>query len=48
MLIAAHIISHANGGKTTPENMKMVRAKYNIAMGQSNLEEYKKQLREEV
>lgn len=45
---AAHIISHANGGKTTPENMKMVRAKYNIAMGQSNLEEYKKQLREEV
>ena len=45
---AAHIISHANGGKTIPENMKMVRARYNIEMGQSNLEEYKKQLREEV
>ena len=38
---AAHIVSHSNSGKSVPENMKMVRAKYNIEMGQMNLEDYK-------
>ena len=38
---AAHIVSHANTGKSIPENMKMVRACHNTAMGTMNLEQYK-------
>ena len=38
---AGHIISHTNGGKSVPENMKMVRKCHNTAMGTMNLEDYR-------
>jgi len=39
---AGHITSYDDGGKSIPENMKMIRASHNIKMGSMNLEEYKK------
>tara|TARA_B100000073_G_C23691297_1_gene556570 strand:- start:77 stop:1408 length:1332 start_codon:yes stop_codon:yes gene_type:complete len=38
---AAHIIAHANGGRTIYSNLAMVRACYNTEMGTMNLNEYK-------
>jgi len=38
---AAHIIAHANGGRTNYSNLAMVRACYNTEMGTMNLNEYK-------
>jgi len=38
---AAHIVSYANGGTSTEDNMKMVRKEHNKAMGTMNLEDYK-------
>lgn len=38
---AGHILSHTNGGKSTPDNMKMIRACHNTAMGSMNLEDYR-------
>lgn len=38
---AGHIISHTNGGKSVPENMKMIRKCHNTAMGTMNLEVYR-------
>tara|TARA_B100000676_G_scaffold90855_1_gene90571 strand:+ start:813 stop:2144 length:1332 start_codon:yes stop_codon:yes gene_type:complete len=38
---AAHIIAHANGGRTIYSNLAMVRACYNKEMGTMNLNEYK-------
>lgn len=37
----AHIISHANGGKTTPDNLVAVRKIHNRKMGTMNLYDYK-------
>jgi len=38
---AAHIIAHANGGKTVYSNLAMVRTIYNKEMGTMNLDEYR-------
>ena len=39
---AAHIISYANEGPSTMDNMVMVRREHNRAMGTTNLYDYKK------
>ena len=41
---AAHIIAHANGGRTIYSNLAMVRACYNTEMGTMNLNEYKEKM----
>ena len=38
---AAHIVAHANGGRTVYSNLAMVRACYNTEMGTMNLNQYK-------
>ena len=38
---AGHIESHSNGGKSTMDNMRMIRKCHNRAMGTMNLEVYK-------
>jgi len=37
---AAHIVAHANGGRTIYSNLAMVRACYNTEMGTMNLDDY--------
>jgi len=38
---AAHIVAHANGGRTIYSNLAMIRACYNTQMGTMDLNEYK-------
>jgi len=38
---AGHIESHSNGGRSTMDNMRMIRKSHNRAMGTMNLEVYK-------
>lgn len=41
---AAHIVAHANGGRTIYSNLAMVRACYNTEMGTMDLNDYKENL----
>jgi hypothetical protein len=41
---AAHIVAHANGGRTIYSNLAMVRACYNTEMGTMNLNDYKENM----
>ena len=41
---AAHIVAHANGGRTVYSNLAMVRACYNTEMGTMNLNQYKEMI----
>jgi hypothetical protein len=41
---AGHIIAHTNGGLTTYDNLAMVRAKWNKAMGSMDLNVFKEQM----
>ena len=43
--VAAHVISHANGGRTTWDNIVMVRKSHNVAMGTMDLNSYKELLK---
>jgi hypothetical protein len=38
---AAHIVSYADGGKTDPQNMVMIRSVHNRNMGTMNVNDYK-------
>ncbi len=38
---AGHIESHSDGGKSTMDNMRMIRKSHNRSMGTTNLEVYK-------
>jgi len=41
---AGHIVAHTNGGSTTYDNLAMVRAKWNKAMGSMDLNVFKEQM----
>ena len=43
---AGHKVAHAKGGKTVPENLEMVEAEHNTAMGQMSPEDYAKSIAE--
>ena len=40
--VGAHIISHKDGGRTEPSNLRVTSIEHNRRMGMMNLEQYKK------
>ena len=42
--VFAHVVAHADGGKTTVDNIRFVRKCYNSESGTQNLDEFKKKV----